>query len=137
MYESAEDHPYLVAAEAALRDAKRWIFVFPEYNGSFPGALKLLIDALSVRDYKTLFGNRAAALIGTASGRAGNLRGIDHLTAVLHHLGTTLMPQGMPISLIDTILENETLVDPTTEEALHLFLDRFLAYNPLAVAEEV
>lgn len=136
MYEASGKHDFLDEAAALLGEARHWVFAFPEYNGSFPGALKLFIDALSVRDYKTLFGGKTAALIGTASGRAGNLRGIDHLTAVLHHLGTSVMPQAMPISLIDGLVDGGQLTDAGTREALGAFLDRFVDYasQPVAAA---
>ncbi len=138
MYESGLSDPYLDAAEKSLRAADRWIFVFPEYNGSYPGAMKLFIDALSVREYETLFGAKTAALIGTASGRAGNLRGIDHFTGVLHHLGTTVMPQSLPISLIDTLLDSEgAFADKEANAALQGFLDRFLRYGIVGEAVEV
>jgi NAD(P)H-dependent FMN reductase len=48
-----------------------------------PGSLKLFIDACSVREYKQNFKGKKAALVGIASGRAGNLRGMDHLTGVM------------------------------------------------------
>lgn len=81
--------------------AQKFIFVIPEYNGSFPGILKLFIDACSVRKYSLTFEGKKACLIGIASGRAGNLRGMDHLTDILHHLGTVVMPQKLPLSSMD------------------------------------
>ena len=130
MYQSNKPQPFLDAAEETLSNAGQWIFVFPEYNGSFPGALKLFIDALSVRDYKTLFGGKVAGLIGTASGRSGNLRGLDHFSAVLHHLGTSVMPQSLPISLIDGLLDTERkFADKKALASLTEYVDRFLAYS--------
>ena len=35
--------------------AKKFFFIFPEYNGSFPGTLKLFLDACSIREYKRSF----------------------------------------------------------------------------------
>lgn len=57
--------------------AGKFVFVIPEYNGSFPGVLKLFLDACSVRKYHETFKGKKAALLGVASGRAGNLRGMD------------------------------------------------------------
>ncbi|MFM7233216.1 MAG: NADPH-dependent FMN reductase [Flavobacteriales bacterium] len=61
---------------------QRFVFAIPEYNGSYPGALKLFIDALPV---ETLRGKHAT-LVGLSDGHAGNIRGQEHLTGVLHHL---------------------------------------------------
>ena len=127
MYAPA-DHAYLQAAEDALKAAPKWVFLFPEYNGSFPGALKLFVDALSVRDYAGIFSGKKAALIGTASGRSGNIRGIDHLGAVLMHMGTSVLPGGLPISQIDGLLTDGEVTDATTRKTLRKYLRRFLAF---------
>jgi len=37
-------------------------------------------------------------LVGVASGRAGNLRGMDHLTGVFNHVGSIVFPNKLPIS---------------------------------------
>lgn len=130
MYADGVEHYFLDQAAAEMRKAKRWIFAFPEYNGSFPGGLKVFIDALSVRDHKTLFGGKTAGLIGTSSGRAGNLRGLDHFCCVLNHLGTSVMPQSLPVSLIDAMIdESGSLTDKAAQNSIAGFLDRFLAFT--------
>jgi len=62
--------------------AGKFVFVAPEYNGSYPGIIKLLIDGINPESFK----GKRAALIGVASGQFGNMRGLDDLTNVLHHL---------------------------------------------------
>jgi len=84
--------------------SKFWFFV-PEYNGSYPGILKLLLDAMSIREYKSSFAEKKACITGIASGRAGNLRGMDHLADVLNHLGIYVHPDKCPISSIFKILD--------------------------------
>jgi NAD(P)H-dependent FMN reductase len=71
------------------------VFVVPEYNGSFPGILKVLIDSF---DVKAAFENKRAALVGVATGRGGNLRGLDHLTGILHHMHVTIITGNVLIS---------------------------------------
>ncbi len=139
MYEEGTESAFLDAAEKTLRAADRWIIVFPEYNGSYPGALKLFIDALSVRDLTTLFGGKLIGLVGTASGRAGNLRGIDHLSVVLGSVGAVVLPQSLPISLVHTLVdESGQLADADTEKAIGAYLDRLLQFSTGCVtAEEV
>jgi NAD(P)H-dependent FMN reductase len=64
------------------KDTHHILFVIPEYNGSYPGVLKMFLDASPVQ----LFRNKHASMIGLSDGHAGNLRGQDHLTGVLHYL---------------------------------------------------
>jgi len=109
--------------------AKKFWFVTPEYNGSFPGSLKLLIDAMSIRDIKQTFDAKKACLTGVASGRAGNLRGMDHLNDVLNHLGILVMPLKLPISQIFKVWdENKKIVDENTVEAIDDQLLKFLKF---------
>ncbi|MCB0548062.1 MAG: NAD(P)H-dependent oxidoreductase [Phaeodactylibacter sp.] len=87
--------------------ASKFVFVIPEYNGGFPGAVKLFIDACTVRKYSANFKGKKAALVGIATGRAGNLRGMEHLTGVLNYLGTVVMPDKLPISRISDLKNGE------------------------------
>ena len=48
-----------------------FIIISPEYNGSFPGVLKMLFD--SSRSHEMWY-HKKALLTGVATGRAGNLR---------------------------------------------------------------
>ncbi len=86
--------------------ADKLVVISPEYNGSFPGILKLFLDACSVRELKATFKGKKVALVGVASGRAGNLRGMDHLTGIFHYLGAAVLPFQLPISQIKS-LKNE------------------------------
>lgn len=101
-----------------LPASKFWFFV-PEYNGSYPGMLKLIIDSVSVRLYQENFTGKKASITGVASGRAGNLRGMDHLADVLNHLGVYVHPNKPPISSIDKFLDNDNnIIDEGTQEML-------------------
>ena len=87
--------------------AGKFVFLIPEYNGGFPGSVKLFIDACSVRKYKQTFMGKKAALVGIATGRAGNLRGMDHMAGVLNHVGIVVMPDKMPISRIEELMDDD------------------------------
>jgi len=75
----------------------KFIFVMPEYNGSFPGVLKLLFDQ---SDIQRCWWYKKALLVGLADGRGGNLRGIDHMTGILHYLKMNIFYNTMPLSKI-------------------------------------
>ena len=106
VYEYDHSHFEKLALEI-IQPADRFLFVIPEYNGSFPGVLKLFVDAVQPKYFK----DKKAALIGVASGRAGNLRGMDHFSDILNHLHVHVLPQKVPISRMEEYLENDELVD--------------------------
>ncbi|MCI5084179.1 MAG: NAD(P)H-dependent oxidoreductase [Saprospiraceae bacterium] len=115
MYKSGKQGKIITEIQDAyILPAEKFVFVIPEYNGGVPGSLKLFIDAISVRKYKENFKNKKAALIGVATGRAGNLRGLDHMADVLNHMGTVVFPNKQPISKIGDLTDDEMGV---TDEA--------------------
>lgn len=115
--------------DTCMIPADKYFFVFPEYNGSYPGILKMFIDALSIREYKATFKNKKAGLVGTATGRAGNIRGIDHLRGSLTHMGTIVLPGILPLSSIDKLVNEEGYIqDSGTLKAMEQLVDNFLAF---------
>ena len=66
------------------------VFIVPEYNGSYPGALKLLIDMFP---YPGGFEHRPCAFIGLASGRFHGLRAVEHLQAVAGYRNAYIYPR--------------------------------------------
>jgi chromate reductase, NAD(P)H dehydrogenase (quinone) len=107
----------------------KWIIVSPEYNGSFPGILKLFFDAMSVRKYRETFAHKKVGLIGTSSGRAGNLRGMEHLTSLLNYMKVTVFHNKLPISGIGNIISSEGIIDTVNKEILNAYLKEYLIWT--------
>lgn len=77
----------------------KFLFIIPEYNGSFPGVLKTFIDAC---DFPDSFYNKKAALTGISSGKYGNIRGIDHFSGICSYLHLNVLPLRLHIPAIKT-----------------------------------
>ena len=84
--------------------SSKFLFVIPEYNGSFPGVLKTFIDACK---FPESFYGKKAALVGLSSGRYGNLRGLEHFTGICHYIHLEVMPLRIHIPAIQTELNEE------------------------------
>ena len=97
MYDKPRNEQMVALEQSVLIPASKFVFVMPEYNGSYPGILKAFIDA---SDIKQCFHNKKAALVGVADGRAGNLRGMDDFTNVLNHMKINVLHLKIPISNI-------------------------------------
>src|ERR1700712_4819731 len=80
----------------------KFIFIIPEYNGSFPGVLKVFIDACN---FPESFYDKKAALVGVSAGKYGNIRGIDHFTGVCHYMHLNVMPLKIHIGSIKSELD--------------------------------
>jgi chromate reductase len=110
--------------ENYFHPADKFIFIIPEYNGSFPGILKLLIDVLD----PAVFKNKKAGLIGIATGRAGNLRGMDHLASVLMHMRCIVHPFMLPISRVHLEIDLNNTFSPATSKIVNSHIDAFISF---------
>lgn len=109
-----------------LIPAQKFIFVSPEYNGSIPGVLKAMID---ISDIRKVWWGKKALLTGVSTGRAGNLRGMEHLTGILHYLKMFVHPNKLPISVVDKLLNGEGVItDKATLHAVEVQLDEFINF---------
>jgi chromate reductase len=108
--------------------ADKFIFVIPEYNGSYPGIVKLFLDAISVRNYKGNFAEKKALLVGVASGRAGCLRGMDHLNGTLNHVGIAVHPNKLPLSSIEALLDENQQLNEDITTVINTQIEAFLEF---------
>ena len=111
-----------------ITEASKLIIISPEYNGSFPGILKLFIDAISVRNYASNFKNKKIALVGVSSGWAGNFRGMDHLAEILAHQGGVCLPKRMALPNIGENFDKEGVKNEKLKGRLIEFIDTFDAF---------
>ena len=75
-----------------------------------------------------LFYEKKAALIGVSQGRAGNLRGIEQLTMVLHYLKINVYHNKLPVSGIDKLFDNSNNLNEETMKALKQQVDGFVKF---------
>ncbi|MGH2622940.1 MAG: NADPH-dependent FMN reductase [Sphingobacterium sp.] len=104
--------PQFAEIQEKVSQAKSFIFIIPEYNGSYPGVLKVFIDACA---FPSSFHHKKAILVGLSSGKYGNIRGVDHFTGVCNYLRMHVLPLKIHIPQIQNeIQENNEFKDPLT-----------------------
>lgn len=104
----------------------KFIFVVPEYNGSFPGILKFFIDTCK---YPESFSGKKAALLGISTGRYGNIRGIDHFTGICHYIHLNILPYVLHIPFIHQELDEEgNLFREETVKFTNEQIDKFIEF---------
>lgn len=89
--------PAFQPIQEMVSSTEKFLFIIPEYNGSFPGVLKTFIDAC---DFPESFYNKKACLVGLSSGKYGNIRGIDHFAGICSYLHLNVMPLRLHLSSI-------------------------------------
>jgi len=107
-----EFEPY----QHAILEAEGILTVVPEYNGSFPGALKYFIDMLSFPDSLV---DKPAGFVGLSSGRWGAVRAVEQLKMVYQHRNAHIYGRCCFLPEISGLLDEEgRMTDPDTEERL-------------------
>lgn len=101
-------------------------WVVPEYNGGFPGVLKLLIDLLP---YPAGLDQRPCAFTGLAAGQFQGLRAVEQLQQVVGYRNALQYPRRLFIGHSFTAIAAEgTLLDESLSERLDQQAKGFLAY---------
>lgn len=113
LYENNGKHERYNEFHDKLVDGSKFVFIVPEYNGSFPGVLKSFIDGMT---YPNAFRNKKCALVGISSGIGGGGIAMSHLTDIFHYLGMhvlALKPKLAKIeqNLSDNLLTNRLYMD--------------------------
>lgn len=109
-----------------ISKTEKFIFVMPEYNGSYPGVLKVLVDAC---DFPDSFYDKKAALIGISSGKYGNIRGVDHFTGVCHYVHLHILPLRIHIPNIKQEISVEgNLFKEDTVKFTNEQIDKFIKF---------
>jgi len=102
------------AAVERVNKADGVVFVVPEYNGSFPGALKLFIDYWK---YPTSFEFRPVAFVGLGL-RWGGLRPVEHLQQVCGYRNAYVFPHRVFLSNVRDTLKDGKIADPVIVDLL-------------------
>lgn len=112
--------------QETVTKTSKFIFIVPEYNGSFPGILKLFIDACK---FPESFKYKKAALVGHSTGKYGNIRGLEHFTGVCNYIGLNVLPLKIHIPYIQEELnaENELFKEDTIKFT-HQQMDEFIKF---------
>ncbi len=113
--------------QRAVLDATGILTIVPEYNGSFPGVLKLFIDML--RFPESLVG-MPAAFVGVAAGEWGGLRAVEQLELIFQYRHAHLFGRRVFLKNIDTVLSTDgQLTDHTLNERLGTMVRAFAAFS--------
>jgi len=118
-------HEFQKIIDAYIDKQTKFIFIAPEYNGSFAGILKVFLDSIHPKYWM----ENKALLTGVSTGRAGNLRGMEHLTNILNYLKVNVYYNKLPISRVDTLMDVEgNMIDQETIKVIGEQIEGFLKF---------
>ncbi|WP_425390820.1 NADPH-dependent FMN reductase [Ekhidna sp.] len=91
-----------------MKEAQKYVFIVPEYNGSFPGILKTFLDAL---EFPGTLKGKKCAMVGLSSGVQGGVMAMSHLTDIFNYLGMHVLALKPKLIRINGKMENGKVTD--------------------------
>jgi NAD(P)H-dependent FMN reductase len=110
--------------QAPIDDARAMIVVTPEYNGSFPGVLKLFVDMLA---FPRSLLHLPVAFIGLSEGPWGALRSIEQLTHIFQYRKAHVFGDRLFIPRVSSTVDEDGRTGPH-EARLELLVDGFIRF---------
>ena len=107
---------------ASMERSDAVVIVTPEYNHSFPGLLKHVLDSC-LKEYI----HKAAGIVGVSAGPFGGARVIENFLPVLRELGLVCIFWDVDFGLVKKAFDaNGQLIDPSYIRRTDKFLDELV-----------
>lgn len=108
-----------------VAQGEKFVFVVPEYNGSFPGVLKAFIDGL---EYPSKLADKKVALVGLSSGMQGSALALSHLTDILSYLGANLLGMRVKLPQVEKNLKDGKITNDLYNQLLREQVEKLIAF---------
>lgn len=96
---------------------QKFVFILPEYNGSYPGILKTFIDGLP---YPNALAHKKAALVGLSANMQGAGIALSHLNDVFSYLGMHTLALRVKLGQIKTYFKEERFTNDLYSELIEM-----------------
>ena len=121
-----KDIPSIKRFREPILTADALIFVIPEYNGGFPGILKMFIDYLP---FPGAFERMPMAFVGEASGAFGALRSVEQFQMIVNYRNALQFPERVFIPRVSKEFDPETgLKDDFKQKLLNSQIENFIKF---------
>ncbi|WAC10662.1 NADPH-dependent FMN reductase [Dyadobacter pollutisoli] len=117
LYENSGKNEAFNDLKSLLEKTDKFVFVVPEYNGSYPGVLKAFIDGLP---YPNSFANKKAALVGLSSNMQGAAIALSHLNDVFSYLGMNTLALRVKLAQIKSHYNDKVISNALYKELLEI-----------------
>ncbi len=107
--------PDVLKLRKEIKESQGLIIGTPEYHGSLSGALKNMLDLMSVEQFE----GKIVGLVGVAGGHVGAINSLNTMRTIGRNLHCWVLPQ--EVSVADSMKvfnEDGTVTEPAIEERL-------------------
>lgn len=125
LYHNAGKNEAFNSLKELLEKAEKFVFIVPEYNGSYPGVLKAFIDGLP---YPNSFSNKKAALVGISSNKQGAALALSHLNDVFSYLGMDTLSLRVKLAEIKSYFDKGIISNTLYKELLEIQAQKMINF---------
>ncbi len=104
---------------AIVEKADAFFIVTPEYNHSFPGSLKRMLDS-----ELALYNHKPAALAGVSNGNWGGVRAVEQLCGAIRELGLVVMSWDVYFPYVQNIFDEQGIINEEFKERYDKSVDK-------------
>jgi chromate reductase len=132
-HKQEDPEPGLRAFAAKVRGADAFLFVSPEYNGSYTAALKNAVDYLKESE----FSRKVIGTVSVSSGAMGGMRAAMNMQELILGISGYPIPQMLLVGQVaQKFGEHGELVDEGFGPKVRAFLDQFAWLSEAVVAKK-
>lgn len=125
LYENSGKNQAFNAMRNKVTGGVKFVFIVPEYNGSFPGVLKAFIDG---QEYPGGFSGKKSALVGISSGDQGGVHALSHLTDIFNYCGMNVLAKKVRLAHIDANFQNNELTSEAYRKRIAIQAREFIEF---------
>ena len=116
LYQKEKPEAFL-PIQKMVNETQKFVFIIPEYNGSYPGVLKTFVDALS---FPGSFKGKKGAMVGISSGTQGAAMAMSHFGDILNYLGMHTLALRPRLIQINKFFEGDALTNAEYQQFLEI-----------------
>ena len=124
-YAQSQDKEGFEELQEIVDSTDKFVFILPEYNGSFPGLLKVFIDACR---YPDSFTGKKAAMVGISAGTQGSALAMGHFADIMNYLGAHTLVLRLRFIRIQDAIEDGALQDEEYRSFIHTQAEQLVAF---------
>ncbi len=125
LYDNVGKNPEFNQFRDIMNRADKIVFIIPEYNGSFPGALKVFLDGL---DRSKALTDKKSGLVGISAGDQGAGLALSHFTDILNYCGTHVLGYRLRIPKIGDKMTDNKITNPVYLDKIHRQIQKLLKF---------
>ena len=125
LYDNQGKNEQFNVLQKQVNNTQKFLFVIPEYNGSFPGVVKAFLDGLK---FPNSLKGKKCGIVGVSSGVQGGLLAMSHLTDIFNYLGMHVLSNKPKLMKVESLMVNDELVDESSKRRINQQADDLIGF---------